>query len=52
MDRTVKSLDAAGVPVEDRQRVLTVASIIQREARYEKDLLQVSTRHPEPPEPE
>jgi peptidoglycan lytic transglycosylase G len=43
VNRTVKSLDAAGVPVEDRQRVLTVASIIQREARYEKDMQQVST---------
>ena len=43
VNRTVKSLDAAGVPAEDRQRVLTVASIIQREARYEKDMQQVST---------
>ena len=43
VERTVKSLDDAGVPVEDRQRVLTVASIIQREARYEKDMQQVST---------
>jgi UPF0755 protein len=43
VNRTVKSLDDAGVPAEDRQRVLTVASIIQREARYEKDMQQVST---------
>jgi UPF0755 protein len=43
VNRTVKSLDDAGVPVDDRQRVLTVASIIQREARYEKDMQQVST---------
>ena len=43
MNRTVKSLDDAGVPVEDRQRVLTVASIIQREARFEADMQKVST---------
>ena len=43
VDRTVQSLDDAGVPVEDRQRVLTIASIIQREARYEEDLQKVST---------
>ena len=42
VNRTMKSLDDAGVPVEDRQRILTVASIIQREARYEKDMQQVS----------
>ena len=42
VDRTVQSLDAAGVPAEDRQRVLTVASIIQREARYEVDMQKVS----------
>jgi UPF0755 protein len=40
--RTVQSLDAAGVPVEDRQRILTIASIIQREARYEADMQKVS----------
>jgi UPF0755 protein len=43
VDRTVQSLDDAGVPVEDRQRVLTIASIIQREARYEADMQKVST---------
>ncbi len=43
VSRTVQSLDAAGVPVADRQRVLTVASIIQREARYEADMQKVST---------
>ena len=43
VNRTVKSLDDAGVPVEDRQRVLTVASIIQREARFEADMQKVST---------
>jgi UPF0755 protein len=42
VDRTVKSLDAAGVPADDRQRVLTVASIIQREARFEDDFYKVS----------
>lgn len=31
VDRTKESLDAAGVPAEDAQRVLTIASIIQRE---------------------
>ncbi len=42
VNRAVQSLDAAGVPVEDRQRVLTVASIIQREARFEADFYKVS----------
>ena len=42
VNRTVESLDNAGVPVEDRQRVLTVASIIQREARFEADFYKVS----------
>jgi UPF0755 protein len=42
VDRTVQSLDSAGVPVEDRQRVLTVASIIQREARFVDDFYKVS----------
>ena len=32
VNRTVESLDHAGVPVDDRQRILTVAAIIQREA--------------------
>lgn len=31
--RTVQSLDAAGVPVDDRTRILTIASIIEREGR-------------------
>jgi UPF0755 protein len=43
VDRTIESLDAAGVPVEDRQRILTIASIIQREARSEEDMQRVST---------
>ncbi|MCR2761997.1 endolytic transglycosylase MltG [Microbacterium sp. zg.B48] len=42
VDRTVQSLDAAAVPVDDRQRVLTIASIIQREARFEADFYKVS----------
>ncbi len=41
VDRAVASLDAAGVPVADRQRILTIASIIQREAR-EGDFPRVS----------
>jgi len=40
--RTVSSLDKAGVPKADRQRILIVASIIQREAREEKDFYKVS----------
>jgi UPF0755 protein len=43
VNRTMQSLDSAGVPVEDRQRVLTLASIIQREARFEADMQKVST---------
>nr|WP_201469784.1 endolytic transglycosylase MltG [Microbacterium hydrocarbonoxydans] len=31
VDRTHESLDKAGVPAEDAQRILTIASIIQRE---------------------
>lgn len=42
VDRTVQSLDAAEVPVERRQEILTIASIIQREARYEADMQKVS----------
>ncbi|MEV8219479.1 endolytic transglycosylase MltG [Microbacterium sp. NPDC077391] len=33
VDRTRESLAEAGVPAEDEQRVLTIASIIEREAR-------------------
>ncbi|WP_127475107.1 endolytic transglycosylase MltG [Microbacterium sulfonylureivorans] len=43
VDRTVQSLDEAAVPADNRQRVLTVASIIQREARYEADMQKVAT---------
>ncbi|WP_458041564.1 MULTISPECIES: endolytic transglycosylase MltG [Bacteria] len=42
VDRTVTSLDAAGVPVDDRERILTIASIIQREARESDDFYKVS----------
>lgn len=42
VDRTVQSLDTAGVPVEDRQRILTIASIVQREARETEDFFKVS----------
>lgn len=42
VDRTQQSLDAAGVPEEQRQEVLTLASVIQREARYEQDMQKVS----------
>ncbi|MDN3495871.1 endolytic transglycosylase MltG, partial [Planococcus sp. APC 4015] len=43
VNETISRLDAAGVPVEDRQRILTIASIIQREARFEADMQKVST---------
>lgn len=42
VDRAVQSLDAAGVPVDQRQRILTIASIIQREARATGDFAKVS----------
>lgn len=42
VDRTVQSLDAADVPEDQRQEILTIASIIQREARYEADMQKVS----------
>lgn len=42
VDRTVQSLDAASVLVADRERILTIASIIQREARFEADFYKVS----------
>lgn len=42
VDRTVKSLDAAGVPADQRQTILTTASIIQREARLQDDFYKVS----------
>lgn len=42
VDRAVQSLDKAGVPVADRERILTIASIIQREARSTDDFYKVS----------
>jgi UPF0755 protein len=42
VDRTAQSLDAAEVPEDRRQEILTIASIIQREARYEADMQKVS----------
>lgn len=42
VNRTIQSLDNAGVPVEDRQRILTLASIIEKEARFEQDFYKVS----------
>lgn len=41
VDRTRQALDEAGVPPEDAQRVLTIASIIQREGRLD-DFAKVS----------
>lgn len=40
--RTRESLDKAGVPDDEVHDVLTIASIIQREARYEDDFYKVS----------
>ncbi|WEK14332.1 MAG: endolytic transglycosylase MltG [Candidatus Microbacterium phytovorans] len=42
VDRTITSLDAAGVPKDRREEILTIASIIEREARYEDDFYKVS----------
>jgi UPF0755 protein len=42
VDRTRQSLDAAGVAEADRERILTIASIVQREARFEADFYKVS----------
>ncbi|WP_253259744.1 endolytic transglycosylase MltG [Subtercola boreus] len=42
VDRTFQSLDTAGVPVADREKVLTLASVIQKEARLEPDFYKVS----------
>ncbi|WP_227497381.1 endolytic transglycosylase MltG [Planctomonas psychrotolerans] len=37
VDRQFQALDEAGVPEADRHRVLTLASIVQKEARYDDD---------------
>lgn len=42
VDRTVAALDDAAVPEADRERILTIASIIQREARLDEDFYKVS----------
>lgn len=42
VDEMFSRLDAAGVAVEDRHRVLTKASLIQREARLAEDFYKVS----------
>lgn len=42
VNRTKTSLGDAGVPEADQHRVLTIASIIQREARFEQDFYNVS----------
>ncbi|WP_233549021.1 endolytic transglycosylase MltG [Clavibacter lycopersici] len=40
--RTFQALDQAGVPAADRHRVLTMAALIQKEARFEGDFYKVS----------
>ncbi|MFT7709494.1 endolytic transglycosylase MltG [Clavibacter tessellarius] len=40
--RTTAALDQAGVPAADRHRVLTLAALIQKEARFEGDFYKVS----------
>ena len=40
--QTVAVLDARGVPVEDRERILTIASIVQSEARRSDDFYRIS----------
>jgi UPF0755 protein len=42
VNRQFQALDGAGVAAADRHRVLTLASVIQREARYEEDFYKVS----------
>ncbi len=42
VDRTTASLDKADVPAERREEILTIASIIQREARFSDDFYKVS----------
>ncbi len=42
VDRTFQALDEAGVAEADRERVLTTASVIQREARQKDDFYKVS----------
>ena len=42
VQRTIQSLDTAGVPASDRERILIIASIIEREARSSEDFYKVS----------
>lgn len=42
VSRTFESLDAHGVAPEDRHRILTIASLAQKEARVEGDFYKVS----------
>jgi UPF0755 protein len=42
VSRQFQALDEAGVPETDRNRVLTLASVIQKEARYAEDFYKVS----------
>src|SRR5690606_37848348 len=35
--QTIRVLDERGVPADERQRVLTIASLIEREARLDED---------------
>ncbi|MDR7190005.1 UPF0755 protein [Microbacterium sp. BE35] len=42
VNRTIQSLDAAGVPVERRQEILTTASVVQREASSGADMQKVA----------
>jgi UPF0755 protein len=42
VSRTFESLDAQGVAPEDRHRILTIASLAQKEARVEGDFYKVS----------
>lgn len=42
VNETFSRLDARGIAVEDRHRVLTIASLIQREARLDDDFYRVS----------
>ncbi|RII87298.1 endolytic transglycosylase MltG, partial [Clavibacter michiganensis] len=42
VSRTFQALDQAGVPAADRHRVLTLAALIQKEARFEGDFYKVS----------
>ncbi|RFA11186.1 hypothetical protein B7R54_09345 [Subtercola boreus] len=42
VDRTFQSLDTAGVPAADRERILTLASVVQKEARLTPDFYKVA----------